>query len=94
MALKISAGGLFTRQYLLLQGDGVRFFNSSTGLGRVRRFRFGEIIAVLQSPDHQLSFQVGAEVFSLPVAPGKPKHQAVINALVTGVRSSTFAPGA
>ena len=85
MALKIKASDLLTNRYLLLQSDGVKFHETKF-IGGTRHFRFHEILCVLLSPDNQLSFQVGQEVFTLAVKPDNKKHQAVIAALLDSVR--------
>ncbi len=84
MSLKISANSFATQRYLVVKAGGVTFCETSF-MGGQRRFRFEEIDAVLMSTDNVLAFQVGQEVFSLPVKPSKPKHQQTIDALVEGV---------
>lgn len=90
MALKITSGGLFTRHFLVLKRDGVKFYEGTIGFG-TRSFRFREIECVLLSADDRLSFQVGNEVFSIPTKPAKPKHRAVIDTLVERLESSRAA---
>jgi hypothetical protein len=85
MALKIKAGDLLTNRYLIVQSDGVKFHETKF-IGGTRHFRFHEIACVLLSPENQLSFQVAQEVFTLPVKPNDKKHQAVIAALLDGLR--------
>ena len=51
-----------------------------------------QIDAILMSPDHVLSFQVGNEVFSLPTRPGKKAHQAAIDELLRQVQPFTGVP--
>ena len=82
MALKIKASSLFTARYLKVTDTGV-VFQETAALGGKRRFNFSEIAYVLMSPSSELSFQVGNEIFSIPV---KAKHQPVIAALLDGVR--------
>jgi hypothetical protein len=85
MALKIKASDLLTNRCLVVQSDGVKFIETKFIGGR-RHFRFHEIHCILMSPENQLSFQVAEEVFTLPVKPDNKKHQAVIAALLDGVR--------
>ena len=85
MSLKISASNLFTKHYLLVRSDGVKFCEISA-FGGPRHFRFADIECILLSPDHKLSFQVGKEVFSIPTNPNDAKHQTVIATLVSEVR--------
>lgn len=88
MALKINASNWVTSQYLVLESDGVKYRETSFA-GGVRRFRFDEILCILMSPDNKLSFQVGEEVFTIQINPKSKKHQAVIAALLEGVRRRT-----
>ena len=84
MALKISAGNLVKNHYLVVQSDGVKF--TETSIGGARSFRFSDIQCILMAPDHQLSFQVGKEVFSIPTRPDDRNHQVVIATLVHEVK--------
>jgi hypothetical protein len=84
MALKISASNLVTNHYLMVESDGIKF--TETSLGGARRFRFSEIECILISPEHQLSFQVGKEVFTIPTKPDDRKHQSVIATFVHEVK--------
>ena len=90
MSLKIAASSLITRHYLMVESEGVKFCEIAA-FGGPKRFPFRLIECVLLSPDHKLSFQVGNEVFSIATKPGNPKHQAVIDALLEGVRRSLHA---
>lgn len=81
MKLKITNSSLFTKNFLIVDSAGVKFYDG-TGFSGAKRFRFHQIECVLLSPDHKLSFQVGREVFSIPIKSDNAKHQAVINALV------------
>jgi len=87
MVLKISASSLFKYHYLVVTATGVKF-NETYGFSSARRVPFSEIVSVLMGPDHTLYFQVLEEVFSIPTKPRKRKHQAVIAALLEGVRRS------
>jgi hypothetical protein len=84
MSLKIKANSLTTQRYLEVDSGGVVFCETALAGGR-RRFQFHQIDLVLMSPDNHLSFQVGLEVFRLPIKPNKKAHQDVINALVQEV---------
>jgi hypothetical protein len=81
MALKINASSLFSSHYLTVKSDGVKFFEGAVGVS-ARSFRFNQIECVLMSPDHQLSCQVGQEVFTIPTKPENARHQQVIATLV------------
>lgn len=87
MSLKISASSFITKHDLMVESEGVKFCEIAA-FGGPKRFPFSRIECVLISPDHKLSFQVGNEVFSIATKPGNPKHQAVIDALLAGVRRS------
>lgn len=87
MATKISHSDLFKRSFLIVKRDRVKFYESGMFFG-ARSFRFREISSVLLGADDRLTFQVGLETFSLPVNPGKPKHQAAIAELVAGLEGS------
>lgn len=85
MALKIDASSLVSRHYLIVNSDGVKYFEGALGIA-ARSFRFGQIECVLMSADHKLSFQVGQEVFTIPTKPENAKHQQVISTLVQELR--------
>ncbi len=91
MALKIDASSLLTRRFLILRKNGVKFYGAS--FWGARRFRFDQIECVLMSGDHQLSFQVAKEVFTIQTRPEKPKHQAAIVAFLEGLAHSRAAAG-
>ena len=91
MAYKIKANSAFVHRYLHVKSTGV-VFRETAALGGTRRFRFDQIDAILMSPDHVLSFQVGNEVFSLPTRPGKKAHQAAIDELLRQVQPFTGVP--
>ncbi len=93
MSLKIAASSLITKHYLMVEAEGVKFCEIAA-FGGPKRFPFSRIECVLISPDHKLSFQVGNEVFSIGTKPGNPKHLAVIDALLEGVRRSLNAGSA
>jgi len=86
MAHVIRSRGLVEARRLKVDADRVEFVEGGF-LGK-KKFTFNQIDCVLMSPQHELSFQVGKEVFSIPTKPYKAKHQAAIDALVQGVRRS------
>ena len=90
MALKIKASSLLANHYLIVRPDRV-IFRETAFFGGTRSFTFNQIEAVLLSPDHKLSFQVGKEVFSIPTKPNKAKHQTAIAALVQEVKRANAA---
>jgi hypothetical protein len=79
MSLKIDASTLLVRLSLTVDSGGVLFYNGA--FGSAKRFRFRQIECLLLSADDKLSFQVGAEVFTIQTKPGNPKHQRVIDIL-------------
>ncbi len=81
MGLKIKANTFFTQRYLKVAPDGVVFCETALA-GGIRKFRFEQIFCVCMSGENLLSFQVGQEVFSLPVKPNNRKHQEVVSALL------------
>ncbi len=83
----IRASSFVTKRYLKVHATGVTFYESSF-VGGKHHFNFREIENVLMSANNVLSFQVGKEVFSLPVKPHKTSHQMTINALIQGVAQS------
>ncbi len=85
MALKISTSDPVTQRSLAVADDGVEFCETAL-LGGKRRFRFEEIDSVLLSPKGLLSFQVGREIFSIPVRRGDRKDEEVIEALVRALK--------
>ncbi len=92
MGLTITHSNLLTRRYLKIRKDGVKFYGGSFFGGR--RFRFEEIDCVLLSATHELSFQVGQEVFTIATRPDKPKHQQTVAALLEGLERSRSQKGA
>lgn len=85
MSLKIKANTLATQRYLEVNSAGVTFCETALMGGR-RTFPFRQIDMILMSPDNVLSFQVGNEVFKLPVKPDHPQHRQVIDTLLQEVR--------
>ena len=92
MKHKISASSLFTREYILIRDEGVKYCGTRL-YKSIRRFRFDEVHCVLMAPDFTLSFQVGEEVFSIRTNPANAKHQAAIAALVERLQASCPSPG-
>lgn len=84
MGWKIKANTFLIQRYLYVDDRGVTFCESALPGGK-RHFLFDQIECVCMSPENMLSFQVGSEVFSLPVAPGKRKHQEAVSALLNGL---------
>lgn len=87
MKLKIKANTLTTQRYLEVKSSGVTFCETALMGGR-RTFPFRDIDVILMSPENVLSFQVGREVFKLPVKPHHPQHRQVIDTLVQEVRQT------
>ena len=85
MKLKIKANTIGTKRYLELHGGGVTFCETLL-MGGVRNFSFKEILCILMSEDHVLSFQVKQQVFSIPTKPNNDTHKKVIATLVHEVR--------
>lgn len=85
MALKIKANTLIYNRNILVDERGVEFYETAF-IGGKRRFGFHQIQVVLLSNKNILSFQVGIEVFSLPVKPDKRKHAELIETLVSKVK--------
>ena len=53
--------------------------------GGKKQFGFDQIECVCMSPANLLSFQVGNQVWSLPVNPQKRRHQEAVSALLSGL---------
>ena len=91
MSLKINAGSLMASRYLKVEEKGIVFCN--TDLFGAKKFRFDQIDYIYLSPKSVLSFQVGKEVFSLPIVQTKQEHQQALAAFVEAVKQ-TRAPNA
>lgn len=87
MGLKIKANSFAMNRWLEVVPHGVVFCETAA-FGGKREFEFREIECVLISSEGVLSFQVGNEIFSLPVK--QEKHREVIDALLNGVRQSDY----
>lgn len=81
---RIKANTFFMQRYMDVDDFGVTFCETAITGGK-RRFRFEEIECVCISPEDLLSFQVGTEVFSLPIKQNKRKHQEAVSALISGL---------
>lgn len=92
MRLKINASNLFTHHYLMVHPEGVRFCEAILG-GGVKRFRFDQIVCVLMTPESVLCFQVGEQIFKIPVKPSNKTHQATLDALLAGVQEAAGIAG-
>lgn len=90
MSLKITANSLISKHFLMVDSDGVKFYDG-TGFASAKRFQFRQIECVLMSPDNKLSFQVGNEIFTIPTKPDNAKHKAAIDALLQELRRTTAA---
>ena len=84
MRLRIKANSIAMQRYIEVDSGGIVFVETAFAGGK-RRFQFREVDLVLMSPDNHLSFQVGQEVFRIPVKPNNKKHQQVISALIQEV---------
>jgi hypothetical protein len=91
MTHKIRHRSFADSRALEVTAEGV-VFTEATPFSNKRKFSFGEILCVLLSPGQMLSFQVGSEVFSVPIEAGNQEHRAAINALLTGVNGSQTVP--
>lgn len=84
MGWKIKSNTFFIQRYLYVDAYGVTFCETALAGGK-RKFRFDQIECVCMSPENLLSFQVGNEVWSLPVNPKKRRHQEAVSALLNGL---------
>lgn len=87
MSFKITNNSFLQKHYIVVDSSGLKFSNAQM-LG-ARTFRFHEVESVLLSPEHTLSFQVGNEVFSIPVNMENADHKNVIDFLLQEVRRTT-----
>jgi hypothetical protein len=92
MAHVISASTLFEKRILKLTPRGVSF-QQTAFLGGTRVFPYPQVDCILMSSDSLLSFQVGAEVFSIRTKPGNRRHQETVAALLQAVKAGTGVPG-
>jgi len=84
MAFVIRASSFFVKHYLKVTDWGVVFMEGAAIVSK-RKFNFQQIDYVLLSGNNLLSFQVGDEVFKIPVKAHKPKHVNAVNLLVSKV---------
>ena len=87
MSLIIKANTFARQRFLEVHTAGVIFCHTSAMGGR-RTFTYSQIDCVLLSEDGLLSFQVGGEVFSLPMRLDNAQHREALEALVDGVKKS------
>jgi len=85
MKLTIKANTFIEQRQLGVDAAGV-YYRKTAFLGGSQYFRHQQIDCVTLSDKGMLAFQVGNEVFSIPVRPYDARHQAVIEALVRGAR--------
>ena len=88
----IKANTFTSKRYLEVHSTGVVFCESS-GLGGRRTFTYPQIGCVLLSPASVLSFQVGREVFALPINQGKMEHRQAVEALLAGLQQPVQSAG-
>ena len=86
MSFKINAGSLMASRYLKVEDKGIVFCN--TDLFGAKKFRYDQIDYIYLSPKSVLSFQVGKEVFSLPIEQTKQEHQQALAAFVEAVKQT------
>ena len=85
MSYTIKANTFATKRYLEVHSAGVVFCETAA-LGGKRTFSYQQIDCVLLSPASVLSFQVGSEVFSLPINQGKMEHRQAVEAMLQGLQ--------
>jgi len=91
--LKINASNLVTRHYLEISDRGVEYCET-VSVGGVRRFRFDQIAAILRGVNSVLSFQVGHEIFKIPIQADNAMHRAAVARFVSEVRRTVQRTGA
>jgi len=87
MLYRINANTLAQKRYLQIDDKGV-VYADIVFLSGARRFRFDQVDCILLSANQELSFQVGNEVFTLPVNLFNTRHMETINAFVTRVHQA------
>lgn len=87
MSLKIKASGIAEAWWMKLHEDFLEY-SVSAAFSNAKRFPYREIEYLFLSDDFKLCFQVGHQVFSMPVKPYKEKHKEFIDALVKALESS------
>ena len=87
MRLRIHANSFLTRRYLEVNSAGIACCETAL-MGARKTAPFSAVLCILMSPTHELSVQVGQEVFSVPTNPGNSQHQQTIAALVREVERS------
>lgn len=84
MAIRIVADSAFEARRATLDQKGLHYQGGPLGL--TRHFAFADIVCVLRAADGSVSWQVGKEVFSLPLKAGNPQHDQFVTTLVQEVR--------
>ena len=82
--MKITANTLMSRSTVELRPDGIAWTETSA-FGGAKFFRFDQIGAVLRGPQ-LLSFQVGADTFSIPIDPANAEHRTFAARLASEVK--------
>jgi hypothetical protein len=90
MGLKIRANTLSMHRELEVFSDGVRFIDVA-GDGAKRESRYYQIDHLFLGNDGTLAFQVGSEVFSLPIRKDRPDHLQALHAFLQGLERSRAA---
>ena len=85
--LTIKANTLMRQRYLEIHSGSV-IYCDAVALGGQQTFTYLQIECVLLSQDQVLSFQVGSEMFSLPLRLDKPAHRAALEVFVASVKRS------
>ena len=86
MSLKIKANTFVTVRYLEIHSDGVTFCETAA-MGGKHRFTFAQIEYLYLSPQNVLSFQVGTEVFSVPMKLDNAKQKLALDSLLGKLRA-------
>lgn len=81
MSYTIDASNLLTRRYMRFDPTSVAICESTVASDE-RAIAYGQIDAILLSPDGMLSFQVGRNVFKIQTKPEDAGHQQAIRAFV------------
>lgn len=85
LGITIKANTFLEQWSLRIYTGGVHYLKSAF-IGGIRHFAFSQIESVLLSDRGELSFQVGNEVFSIPVKLRNPNHKMAIDWLAYGAR--------
>jgi hypothetical protein len=90
--MKITANTLVQHRYMRITDRGFEYCETAIR-AHVERFPYIAIDSIIVSPSHDITIQVGENVFTLPYKPQHPKHQAFISALLERVRATLPANG-